>query len=491
MKPAVNGVRVRESLWSLPPWDDTLVWYAKGVAGMRERLIKDPRSWRWQAAVHDYDRDWDPLAQDGDDLPSSADQQRFWSQCQHGSWFFLPWHRGYLAMFEQMVRAEIAAQDGPADDWALPYWNYSDAAQPDARLVREEFRADDLPDGTPNALSRGIVRGEDDEDAAHGKETGDFALDDSDVSLRCLHTEPFQSPTWGGATGFGGPKTGFMHGGGTIGDLERAPHGAVHVAVNGWLGAFNTAGLDPLFWCHHCNVDRLWEVWRGRGPQFQDPTAAAWTTKLPFELYDAAGDVISFTAGQVVDTTVPLLGYSYDDVSDPFGPSGPVESDEVTMPPAEPPPVTLVGASDAPVNLAGGATTTSVAIEAPESDALAAEPGHVYLNIENIRANTRATSYRVYVNAPDPEAPPEDNFAGVLPLFGVREASGADDAHGGSGLTYALDITDLVARLKARGEWTEGELKVSFLPKKPKAAAAALADDAAMLQVGRVSLYYG
>ena len=164
------------------------------------------------------------------------------------------------------------------------------------------------------------------------------------------------------------------------------------------------------------------------------------------------------------------------------------------MPPAEPPPVTLVGASDAPVRLGGGAATTSVAIDQPESDAALAgapEPNRVYLNIENVKANTRATSYRVYVNAPDPENPPEDHFAGLLPLFGVREASGEDDAHGGSGLTYALDITDLVSRLKAKGDWTGGELKVSFLPKKPKAAAAALADDAAVLQVGRVSLYYG
>jgi tyrosinase len=196
----------------------------------------------------------------------------------------------------------------------------------------------------------------------------------------------------------------------------------------------------------------------------------------------------------VVDTTAPLLGYSYDDVSDPLAPAGLAAPVEADMPPAEPPPVTLVGASDAPVNLGAGAATTRVAIDQPESDAAlggAPEPGRVYLNIENVRANTRATSYRVYVNAPDPETPSEDYFAGMLPLFGVREASGADDDHGGSGLTYALDITDLVARLRAKGEWTGGELEVSFLPKKPKAAAAALADDASVLQVGRVSLYYG
>ena len=27
------------------------------------------------------------------------------------------------------------------------------------------------------------------------------------------------------------------------------------------MGSFYTAGLDPLFWLHHANIDRLWEVW--------------------------------------------------------------------------------------------------------------------------------------------------------------------------------------------------------------------------------------
>lgn len=491
MKPAVNGVRVRESLWTLPAWDPTLLWYAKGVAGMRNRLIADPRSWRWQAAIHDYDPDADPFAEPGDVLPDEAG--RFWSKCQHGSWFFLPWHRGYLAMFEQMVRAEIADQDGPADDWALPYWNYSDPAEPNARLVREEFRVSDLPTGEPNMLARNIDRGEDEQEAEHGAATGDFGLDGFDVRLDCLQTEAFQTPTWGGASGFGGPRTGFMHGGGTIGDLERTPHGSVHVAVNGFMGAFNTAGLDPLFWCHHCNVDRLWEVWRGRGQQFQDPTDARWTTQVPFELYDASGQVVSFTAGQMTDTTAALLGYRYDDVSDPFG--GAADVGEADMPPAEPPPVNLVGASDAPVRLGAGASTAAVTIDRLSADEAVggAEPGHVYLNIENIQADRRATSYRVFVNAPDPDDPPEENFAGILPMFGVAEATQSDDPHGGSGLTYALDITGLVARLKERGQWRDGELRVTFLPKKRRAA---VESDAVVttppdLKIGRVSLYYG
>ena len=55
--------------------------------------------------------------------------------------------------------------------------------------------------------------------------------------------------------------------------LEDTPHGGVHVLVGndfdqfgnpvraGWMGSFFTAGLDPIFWLHHANLDRLWQVW--------------------------------------------------------------------------------------------------------------------------------------------------------------------------------------------------------------------------------------
>jgi hypothetical protein len=45
----------------------------------------------------------------------------------------------------------------------------------------------------------------------------------------------------------------------------------MHVRVGGFMGAFNSAGLDPLFWLHHCNIDRLWEVWRKMSATHKDP----------------------------------------------------------------------------------------------------------------------------------------------------------------------------------------------------------------------------
>src|SRR6185295_9901179 len=102
------------------------------MAQMWTKPINDPHSWRYQAAIHEYSRDFDPLASDDDQLPSTNDRTRFWNQCQHGSWFFLPWHRMYLSCFERIVRKTVIELGGP-DDWTLPYWNYSDKDNPDAR----------------------------------------------------------------------------------------------------------------------------------------------------------------------------------------------------------------------------------------------------------------------------------------------------------------------------------------------------------------------
>ncbi|MFK0689576.1 DUF2182 domain-containing protein [Mesorhizobium sp. IMUNJ 23033] len=57
-------------------------------------------SWRFYGAIHGIDRSlWKQLGylSSSDPLPSSANIKRFWQQCQHGSWYFLPWHRGYAA----------------------------------------------------------------------------------------------------------------------------------------------------------------------------------------------------------------------------------------------------------------------------------------------------------------------------------------------------------------------------------------------------------
>ncbi len=103
-----------------------VLWYARGVAAMQARPLAEPTSWRFYAAMHGFNAArWQQLGYLGpaDQPPSQALIDQFWVQCQHGSWYFLPWHRGYVLALEANIRAVVLRLGGPSD-WALPYWDY-------------------------------------------------------------------------------------------------------------------------------------------------------------------------------------------------------------------------------------------------------------------------------------------------------------------------------------------------------------------------------
>jgi tyrosinase len=43
-------------------------------------------------------------------------------------------------------------------------------------------------------------------------------------------------------------------------------HDWIHVAVGGDMATFETAPFDPIFWLHHCNVDRLLAIYQASHP---------------------------------------------------------------------------------------------------------------------------------------------------------------------------------------------------------------------------------
>jgi tyrosinase len=125
---------------------DPILWYARGVKAMKARALSDPTAWRFFGAIHGFDQQlWTQLGflSSDDQMPSNASIQTSWLQCQHGSWYFLPWHRGYVLAFEAVVRDAVVKLGGPAD-WALPYWNYF---KPNQNQLPPAFASPDWPDG--------------------------------------------------------------------------------------------------------------------------------------------------------------------------------------------------------------------------------------------------------------------------------------------------------------------------------------------------------
>lgn len=479
------GPRVRRDIWELEaeqPWHPITRAYAGAIRVMQRRPPGDFTSWAYQAAIHGTDE--------------NPDDWR--NQCQHNSWFFLPWHRMYLYWFEEIVRAAVQELDDIDDDtkaaWALPYWNY-DRGTP-TNTLPQSFRDQLTPEGEPNPLfvaqrSRAINLG-------GGLPDGPFGITSPAGAL----AEPQFAgpPDTGVAAGFGGPQTGWHHfdesGFATPGAAEQTPHNAIHGAVGGrggFMSGFDTAPLDPVFWLHHCNVDRLWAVWM-KQPGRTNPTEPGWAGEV-FHFHDAAGTDVTQTSDRVVDT-VADLGYTYADITPPVSDQ---EGFAVT-PSAEPPgrPSELVGATDFPIELTGDPVAASMALSAPSAAFRAgpAEPQRVYLNVEGIQGEQNpGVSYAVFVNMPDDEeATVDEHFVGHVSFFGIEKASGPDSEHPG-GLRYAFDISRLYRRLKARDAWDEANLKVSFRPVRVQ-----MPEDAAFadvgpepeppVTVGRVSVFY-
>ena len=278
-------------------WSPEIEWYARAILDLWQRPANDRTSWRYLGAIHGIDLNgWlqAGILSQGEPLPPSNEQQRLFDQCQHAGWYFLPWHRGYVAAFEAIVGQTIADLGGP-DDWGLPYWNYLDTNNANARNIPEAFLTPTLPDGTANPLATPPRGGT--------QVLGPQPWFPGDINLQAQGVRRYTAAP--GTNSYGGGVTGFAQFGNQNGAVERNPHNSVHVLVGGvgvgqppgWMSNPDYAALDPIFWLHHCNIDRLWEAWMSNSGNVQETSAAWLGGPFPrrFQMPDAAGNLSVFT----------------------------------------------------------------------------------------------------------------------------------------------------------------------------------------------------
>ncbi|NQX29395.1 tyrosinase family protein [Microbacteriaceae bacterium VKM Ac-2854] len=444
------------------PWHPIVLAYARAIAGLQQRPDTDPRGWTYLSAVH------------GTNAPAPDPD---WNQCQHGSWFFLPWHRMYLHHFERIVRAEVLAQGGPAD-WALPYWNYADPGQ---RALPPEFRQRFLPKDDPADadVANPLFVAQRQPSANAGGQLPAAAVDPS----AALNDTGFTPPP---APGFGGGKTTPQHFFGAAGDLEFTPHNIVHSLLGGWMGDPNRAASDPIFWLHHCNIDRLWEQWLTQAGR-SNPTDAAWTG-ASFVLHNDTGVRVTMTPADVLHIG-SQLGYRYDSL--PPTNDTPMENDEMT--PAGDTEPELAGSSTDPVELSGDAATVAVTVEAPVSRGEAdAAPARIYVNLEDIEAERNpSVGYEVYLRIGAGDA---EHYLGTVSFFGIEHVNDESHGDGPHGMRRTFDVTDVV------GARTMESVEVSFrplglLPPDDGLSESDEADEAESrtppVRIGRVSVTFG
>jgi tyrosinase len=516
-----------------------LEWYAAGVGKMMSRSLDDSASWWFYAAMHgeyvDPSTSWyvqppafpdwgfitPPPKVASKPLPSQAVRDLYWNQCQHQSWYFLPWHRGYLMALETQLRQDIVSLGGPAD-WALPYWNYFGGAGGNQYIMPSAFAAETLKNGNPNPLYVAMRYGPDADKkiyiptpAGMAAHPNDPNFGSGEVTEKCMTNDLFTgSDSVTPLPGFGGPETPFWHGGGASGNIEGNPHNLVHVYVGsgisnddyGLMADPGTAALDPIFYLHHANIDRLWAVWNASG--LANPTDPNWLNgpvNRKFVMPGAGGSPWYYAPTQL--DSLSKVDYTYEEM--PAQPEAvPVLSQRLSLlgapaaaekvksgpvPRTAPKQTELLGANEGPLRVQGPATTTVVKLDSSVRSKVArslaeaseiALPDNVYLKVENVRGAFDAAVISVYINLPEQADARErrEYLAGNLPLFGLRRASARDGQHGGDGLTFVKDITQIIDALYLGQKFDVGALRVTLRPRRELPGKADIT-------VGRISVY--
>jgi tyrosinase len=415
-----NGVRVRRDIGELDLDDPVLETYREAIAAMQALPANDPRNWNNQAQLH----------------------LQF---CPHANWFFLPWHRAYLAAFEAICR-DLTGNN----DFALPYWDWAKDPQVPAAFYEPEWH------GQPNPLINDTrLVGPNDTIPADttGCEVIEGILDETDFELFASGQPVAQTstdPSFQRAVGFSAP-------------LEGTPHNGVHVFVSGDMVTFMSP-LDPVFWLHHCNVDRIWALWNSRAnPNTDDPLWLDFMFAGNF--VTPQNDTFDVPVRDLQDTLA--LGYRYDNVALP--PESAMLARPRTMKIArESFANTEAKIAKPEQETAFTVKLSAAATETAQGKTPATESGRVSRVLAVIREVTIPKNLdvrvRVFLNCSylEPDTPSNDpHYVGSFTFFADHAAMEHSDHNTRS---YTFDLTPTLTKLRRSQREISDELKVQLIP---------------------------
>ena len=223
----------------------------------------------------------------------------------HFCYWFLTWHRAYLHVTELKLR-EISGDQSLSH----PYWNWTTDRCIPAAYTRSGSPLAHPVRFTPN----------------RPLQPAEIDLREDDPDLQKLGVAALSATQFEAAGpddiafAFGGIARPNIFNAYDKSRLEGTPHVAIHNYVGGGLSAtkfgdmtdLNAAARDPIFFAHHANLDRLWEIWR------QDParknteprTAAFLNHKFVFPWLD--GTSIQVSESDTLD--IRKFNYVYDNL---------------------------------------------------------------------------------------------------------------------------------------------------------------------------------
>ncbi|RZU49139.1 tyrosinase [Krasilnikovia cinnamomea] len=179
----------------------------------------------------------------------------------HRSPSFLPWHRQFLLDFERALQAIDASVN-------LPYWDWTVDRDTTSSLWSADFLGGNGRDSDgqvttgPFAFSAGNwvinVRTDSRNYLRRALGTGQRPLPTADDVRSVLSQTTYDVSPWNSTS-----TSGFRN----LVEGWRGPN--LHNRVHVWVGGDMTSGTspnDPVFWLHHCHIDKLWSDWQKAHP---------------------------------------------------------------------------------------------------------------------------------------------------------------------------------------------------------------------------------
>lgn len=431
---AADGPKTRYAL-NTAAGQAMLRTYASAVKTMGSTNPGSPLSWNFQWYTHWIPGPQAPLSVAehrkrivlGEVYPNASDPNRalaneMWDTCQsHGGpndspYHFLPWHRMYVYYLERIVRKV----SGNAD-FTLPYWNYLDPSQV---ALPSQFRSSADPVFGP------LYR----DNRSQGINTGKPINDGFTIDATSLDKASFYDQ--GNV-----PASGFSN------NLNNILHGNVHVAIgnNRGMGNVPYAANDPIFWMHHCNIDRMWSSWVAI-PGRENPSTSDWLDRS-FVFADENGNRVVCKTSDFLDTT--KLNYRYDALQPQPGGAVVASAPMVAATQAAP---RAVARSTRALALGSGPAKATLASPAGRSAtaALSANPGgqRAILVLDDLQAAEQpGVVYAVYLGGGTTDAQPKQ--VGAINFFGAigHGGHGAGHAAGGPG-GVSFDVTEAIRGLQ-------------------------------------------
>jgi tyrosinase len=251
-----NGLTLRSSIEGLEGVPNGLDALRDAYSKMQQ--LTDNRGWTYWASIHGFNQYlcWHHgRVGMGDQLPYDL---------------FLPWHRAYLLYFEHTFRDQNDAA-------ALPWWDWTSDNSHNV--------------GIPNSYSVAQVNGNDNP-LASGPMSA-IPPDDARQTQRAPD-DPGNLPTPDQVQALMGLGN-FVDFSNQLQDI----HDNIHGWVGGDMGVVATSAFDPIFWSHHCMIDRVWYLW-----QLQNGI-----NNIPADYLDKALSPFALTVQDVLD--INRLGYEY------------------------------------------------------------------------------------------------------------------------------------------------------------------------------------